>query len=337
MTGIIDVALQTPQITYSMTLKRNITVVRGDSGSGKSYLCSLIEQASQGIEDVSMILSKPVDYLVLPRVTQDSRVSRTWQEIVKTCENTIIFIDETCDCWKSGSFSREIQGTSNYYVIFSRGVHADLPYSVDSVLYFEKTMSTLTPCINGEPLYPECKPLQKVLPLTIVTEDEKAGCVFYQHAYSIPVESAKSKTKIAKKLKSLAIAKRDDILLIVDGAAFGPEIEKVQTLLKTLFLNSHVFMPESFEWLLLHSPVFYHIPQIQSVLQDYLNQIDWSRYFSAERYFTAKLSELTSRIALEVYDKSSDSLDPIFLSPETLSTVRKFIPIDSREETSYFS
>ena len=51
MIGFINITLQTPQIVYLFTIERNLTIIRGDGGSGKSYLCEIIEQASQGIDD----------------------------------------------------------------------------------------------------------------------------------------------------------------------------------------------------------------------------------------------------------------------------------------------
>lgn len=49
MIGFINITLQTPQIVYLFTIERNLTIIRGDGG--KSYLCEIIEQASQGIDD----------------------------------------------------------------------------------------------------------------------------------------------------------------------------------------------------------------------------------------------------------------------------------------------
>lgn len=54
MIGSIDIKLQTQQIVYSFILERNLTKCPGDGGSGKSYLCEIIEQASQGIDDESV-------------------------------------------------------------------------------------------------------------------------------------------------------------------------------------------------------------------------------------------------------------------------------------------
>ena len=338
MVGSIDIKLQTPQIVYSFTLERNLTIIRGDGGSGKSYLCELIEQASQGIEDVHLLLSREVSYLVLPRDTSDSRTTLPWDKIIANCNNTIIFIDETCDCWKSGYFSKAIQNTTNYYVIFSRNTHADLPYSSKSILYFKKDVDRLIPRISGKQFYPELNSTVKLHPDLLVTEDEKAGFVFYKHAFDIEVSSAKSKTKICKKLKSLAAHGQDNILLIVDGAAFGPEIEQVSTLLEACFNSSYVYLPESFEWLLLHSPLFHDAPEITSILLDFTDIIDWSQYFSAEQFFTAQLKTLTNDLNMIPYTKSAESLDSKFLEPDTLQAIKSLIPIDENDSqvTNYF-
>ena len=49
-------------------------------------------------------------------------------------------------------------------------------------------------------------------------------------------------------------APENDILLIADGAAFGPEIAEAAALLRRK--NIKLFLPESFEWLVLKSGLF---------------------------------------------------------------------------------
>ena len=205
-------------------------------------------------------------------------------------------------------------------------------------MYFEKNADKLVPHISGKQIYPELSSSMKLHPDLLVTEDEKAGFVFYKHAFDIAVSSAKSKTKICKKLKTLAAQRQDNILLIVDGAAFGPEIEQVSMLLEAFFSSSYVYLPESFEWLLLHSPLFYDIPGITSILLDYTDIIDWSQYFSAEQFFTAQLKTLTDDLNMIPYTKSAESLDSKFLEPDTLQAIKSLIPIDENDSqaTNYF-
>ena len=58
MTGRIDIELRAPLIAYSISLRRNVTFIRGDSGTGKSYLCGLLEQALAGAEDITVTISQ---------------------------------------------------------------------------------------------------------------------------------------------------------------------------------------------------------------------------------------------------------------------------------------
>lgn len=339
MTGKVDIELRTPLIEYSISLRRNITFIKGDSGTGKSYLCNLLEQALEGVEDVTMTVSQSVDCLVLPRVTSNPRISKSWDEIIKSCEDTVIFIDESCDCWKSGIFSRVIQGTSNYYVLISRSMHSDIPYSVDSLLYFDRTITEVSPHIFSRQIISDSLVETQFAPELLITEDEKTGYHLYQYMYDIPVLSAKSKTKINKRLKSLAAQGIDNILVIADGAAFGAEVEQVTQILQAVFQNSYIYLPESFEWVILHSPVFSCIPEIDDVLYKYLDFIDWSIYFSTERYFTEMLSKFTKDLSLKTYDKSTNSLDPVFMQADSIASFRALIPITqggSPEKTQVF-
>ena len=97
------------------------------------------------------------------------------------------------------------------------------------------------------------------------------------------------------------------ILAIADGAAFGPEIETVLALgrYKTLQL----FLPESFEWLVLSSGLFKD-KKTQDMLLHPADYIESSEFFSWERFFTRQLIELTAGSYL-AYEKSS--LNPVYL------------------------
>lgn len=79
--------------------------------------------------------------------------------------------------------------------------------------------------------------------------------------------------------------------MIADGAAFGPEMDRVLQLL-TERENYALYLPESFEWLILSSDIWTdnEIREILSTPYDYIESKD---FFSWERYFTALLIEKT--------------------------------------------
>lgn len=77
------------------------------------------------------------------------------------------------------------------------------------------------------------------------------------------------------------------ILVIADGAAFGAEMEKLMRLIKER-PNVTLYLPESFEWLILKSKVV-EAPEIYEILEHPEDYIESRDYFSWERFFTALL------------------------------------------------
>ena len=78
------------------------------------------------------------------------------------------------------------------------------------------------------------------------------------------------------------------ILVIADGAAFGPEME-LSTSLQRL-KSIQLFLPESFEWLVLKSGLFPD-KQTQDMLESPSAYIESERFFSWEQFFTYDLSK----------------------------------------------
>ena len=79
--------------------------------------------------------------------------------------------------------------------------------------------------------------------------------------------------------------------MIADGAAIGPEMDRLYkyTLQKN---NIHLYLPESFEWLILQSGLIQGKDH-QAILEHPEDYIDSREYFSWERFFTSLLTERT--------------------------------------------
>ena len=71
-------------------------------------------------------------------------------------------------------------------------------------------------------------------------------------------------------------------MIIADGAAFGSEMDRM---IKLCTRNIIMFLPESFEWLILSSGVVQDA-EIREILENPSNYIESSEYFSWERFFT---------------------------------------------------
>ena len=102
-------------------------------------------------------------------------------------------------------------------------------------------------------------------------------------------DTANGKSNVFSYLKT---HKDEKILVIADGAAFGPEMDRVLQLVHTR-KNLMLYLPESFEWLILSSGILKDA-EITQILQIPADYIDSKEYFSWERYFTKLLTEKTA-------------------------------------------
>lgn len=76
----------------------------------------------------------------------------------------------------------------------------------------------------------------------------------------------------------MKVHKDEKILVIADGAAFGPEMDRVLQLVQTR-KNLALYLPESFEWLILSSGILKDAETTQ-ILQTPSGYIDSKEYFS---------------------------------------------------------
>ena len=107
-------------------------------------------------------------------------------------------------------------------------------------------------------------------------------------------------------------ADAERIVVIADGAAFGSEIDRVLKIANRKKTVA-VFLPESFEWLVLNSGVVKQ-GNLQKILDQPGEFIESRDYFSWERYFTHLLVELTKGGYLQYAKKK---LNPAYLDEKT--------------------
>lgn len=96
--------------------------------------------------------------------------------------------------------------------------------------------------------------------------------------------------------------------MIADGAAFGSEMEKLVRLMKG-YPNVVLYLPESFEWIILRSGVI-EDSEIAEMLKHPEDYIESKDFFSWERYFTAQIIQNTKDSYLEY---SKRQLNPAYL------------------------
>ena len=113
------------------------------------------------------------------------------------------------------------------------------------------------------------------------------------------------------------------ILVIADAAALGSEIRDLLQYKSESDNRIDFFLPESFEWLILRSAIFYNNNDIQKILSDPVEHIECQEYFSWERYFTNLLISETQETYLK-YNKKK--INEIYLSGKIFEKICNVLP-----------
>lgn len=316
MKGSYDICVKNARLQYKLTLNRNITVLRGDSATGKTTLIEMIAsfQANGKSSGVTILCKKPCVVLT----------AFNWKINLNTIHDSIVFIDEQDKFVASKDFAECVKGSDNYYVIATRNNLSNLPYSIKEIYGIKNTSGNRFQ--GTKRLYSEFYPLYKTdldhieNPEIVIVEDSNSGYEFfskYFNKYNIPCVSAGGKSNI---YNCVLANERNKILVIADGAAFGAEIDSLIKLYKrsTLIL----YMPESFEWIILKSDL-YNDSEIKMIIEEPANHIESSEYFSWERFFTKKLTEKSNGTYLQ-YSKST--LNENYLKENVVEKIIAVIP-----------
>ena len=187
-----------------------------------------------------------------------------------------------------------------------------LPYSVEEVYELRNTTSRYPGVrkfyTHARRMYSRIPGIDR--PQTVIVEDSNAGYEFFRalcEREGIECVSAHGKGNVLAKLRECT---SERILVVADGAAFGPQMEAVLELARRK--GAGLFLPESFEWLILKSGLV-RDADVPKILADPAAYVKSERYFSWESFFNALLVDRTTDTYLR-YSKSQ--LNPAYLGPQ---------------------
>lgn len=313
MIGKHNVRVGNQKVQFNFDLLRNITVIRGDSATGKTTLIGLLSdyEALGKQSGVNVKCDKPCRVLT----------GTDWQIRLENIKDSIVFIDEGNKFIKSEDFARAVRNSDNYYVLITRENLYNLPYSVEEIYEMRpyRHSMRLGKVYNGtRRFYSDIPTMNYSLADagTIITEDSNSGYEFFLHVADekgIHCISARGKSKIFNMLAKMG----KKVIVVADGAAFGCEIDRIYKLQSTNPGKITLYLPESFEWLILKSDVL-RMEEVKDILNAPENHIDSSSYFSWEQYFTWLLSDKTNGTYMQ-YTKSH--LAPFYLQNENVQKI----------------
>jgi hypothetical protein len=312
MIGKYDIEVVTRKVDYQLTVERNITILRGNSATGKSTLYRAIKQFENDGRASGIKLTCDRPCVILE--------GKNWENDLKEIKQSIVFVDEGAKFINTEEFATAIKKSDNYYVLITRQDLGNLPYSIHEIYELDTNRIGNRMFCKQQQIYKSNNIAQNAIISKIVTEDSKTGYEFYNEyakTHNIQCEHADGKTNVSKKIVNKNNSQTT--LIIVDGAAYGSEMNNTMILINSI-PGYILFTPESFEWLLLNSNIL-NEPYITEVLKAPYNYIESSEFFSWEKYFTDLLNKATKESNIMPYNKSNNKSLKIFTTENNMKRV----------------
>lgn len=322
MKGKYEINIKAKHCRYRISIKHNISVIRGNSATGKTTIVNHIRTKKLRGDDYPIIVDANCNYDVL---SGDFKLD---SYNVQTSNNTIFFADENVPYLGTQDFANLVKGSNNYFVLITRRNLSNLPINISAVYelikdtandaYYNYNEAMYNGDVVGDSNYN-----------TVLTEDSKSGRDLFRKVYGsaivdTPLSSA------SKLYLSIARTKQNEsVLLIGDGAAYGAYIEDSVKLISKGGFRCTLWLPESFEYLLLISRIV-RVKDMDVVYNAY-EYSDSSKYFSLERYFTALVAEYFSKYGFK-YDKYG--LPDEYMTDECVKRFINVIPLKIRPKKS---
>lgn len=171
MKGSIRIVVSTKKLRYELNLRRNITIIQGDSASGKTTLIQILSDYLSGRTGPGTEVVCDRKCAVLSG-DSESVITR-----LRLLENTVVFVDEQEKFLYSKAFAEAVLDSDCYFVFVTRdGLHM-LPYSVNEIYYLKNSgyyQNTRQVYNSMHQVYPEVNPAGKIEPSIVLTEDSNA-------------------------------------------------------------------------------------------------------------------------------------------------------------------
>lgn len=283
MKGKIKIYVKNRHITFHFILERNVTVITGDSGTGKTKLINMIRDYSElgKSSGVTLRCDKPCTVLE----------GRSWEKILDDTHDSIIFVEESTRFLTSQAFAQAMKKSDNYYVLVTREPLPQIPYSIDCIKQIIKNNSK--PKLDSIYKNIRVKEISGFPYDIVIVEDSKSGFQLFTQAtkkWNVQCISAGGKSGILPLLNKYTDKK---ILVIADDAALGSEIRELVHFKEISNNKIDFFLPESFEWLILKSAIFARNNRIKNILTEPVDYIESQEFFSWEQFFTNLLVDET--------------------------------------------
>ncbi|MBQ9513012.1 MAG: translation initiation factor 2 [Lachnospiraceae bacterium] len=320
MVGRYEIDVYNNRVHFHLEVKRNITVIQGDSATGKTQLIRLLsDYNNSGVSSgVTVVSEAPCAVLT----------TSAWKQKALPGPGSIVFVDEDFAPMYSEEFARYIKGADDYFVLICRDSLFELPYSIEEI-YGMRQGRPSQKYSSAKRVYNELFALFNVKcgstfrPDCVITEDSNAGHVFLSCVYESECVSAGGKSSVADCISREAQSGKKT-LAIVDGAAYGADMEKTMRLMDYYKDRSALYAPESFEYLLLSAGI---VEVQEELIKETWNYADSSEFFSWEDFYTKTLSTAS---AGTVFQYNKGHLNEAYKTKGCIESVKRILPEEIR-------
>ena len=319
MKGSVNIIVSTKWHRYYFKFRIIITIILVDSATVKTTLIQIINDYLSGRTGPGTEVVCDGKCAVLSGDTE-SVLAR-----LRLLRNTVIFVDEQEKFLYSKAFAQAVMQSDCYFVFITRDGLGMLPYSVNEIYYLKNSgyyQNTRQIYNSMHQVYPETNTENIRKPSVVLTEDSNAGYELFEAVsqnVKVQCDSAGGKSNVAKYILK---NREKRIFAVVDGAAFGADMQSVVHALESS-KGSHVWTPESFEYLILQSGII-QAERLGEIMEKPGNYIESSEYCSWERFFTKLLEDLTRNT---VYAYSKKKLNPNYLTKGNIGKIEKLMRV----------
>lgn len=180
MKGNIKVIVSTKKLRYELNLRRNITVIQGDSATGKTTLVQIVSDYLSGRTGPGTEVICDKKCAVLSGDTESAVIR------LKALADAVVFVDEQERFLYSKVFAETVLDSNCYFVFIARDGLNMLPYSVNEIYYLKNSgyyQNTRQVYNSMHQVYPEMGMAERIEPSVVLTEDSNAGYEMYETIY----------------------------------------------------------------------------------------------------------------------------------------------------------
>lgn len=293
----IEIKLKHGESRFRLVIKDKITVVVGDSATGKSSLARFVSDKYVNETVIRMYSKEGIKYKLMSDLTRDNIV-----DTISESKNTIFIIDE--DIWErckgNNEVYRAIRESKYCYFLFTTRSEINLNYSIDSTKVFKETskVAELKPFITVQ----EYSKDKNVKITDIITEDTGKGYdwfnklmatsdvnvldSYFEYTDNTGFHEASGKDSYCARVSAFISENMGArVLMIFDKISFGSNAAKYKRLIEDFGHYLYVLSPyKSFEHLILNTNMY----------KDYNSKYDIDCGMFEEAYYEKVLEELSS-------------------------------------------